>query len=233
MWILTSSIVRGLSTTSETLNSLGLHVSGTILKPYFSSIEKDHPLDSDLETCRRLITFTMDASKLPSQSPAIIPSRTLALIEGNGPDYSHILARLLVLKGLKVIVVHLNFSIAYDKNEKGILQHLDGEVPLNAIIKKGAYDTISSGGVFRYANELIGSKTFATAISTLQNDYDLIIICSNALFNSAEAESLLDIFRVAAVTLKDLPINDLKDMIALAKDPKHHITFIFDESDQL
>lgn len=217
IWILGWSVINGVQTSSANLIASGQYVCGPFSRKYQNTLDKDPLLDKDLNTLRRLIAF-MESSK--------DQKNTLLLLEGKGPDYSPSLAELLAFKGKKILIIDLYFGPSQDANSSGILQYLEEKTTQPAISKFASYDKIETGGISRYANELIGSQRFKDLLSSLTKQYDWILISSSASPMSAEAENLMDIFPLTAVSITDESIQDIKKCIHYADDKKSKIAFI-------
>lgn len=220
IWILGRSVVNGVKASEDNLKAAGQQVSGSLSRSYQDTLDKDPLLDNDLATLRRLIAFIDPKKDVKNLQ------NTLLLLEGKGPDYSAPFAELLALKGLTTIVLELHFEEIQKRELSGILQYLEGKTKEPEIHHLTGYDKIMSGGICRYANELIGSQRFKDLLGSLTKQYDWVIISSSASPKSAEAESLLDLFPLAAVTITEETLNDLKTCIQHANDRNNKVAFI-------
>jgi tyrosine-protein kinase Etk/Wzc len=218
MWILAWSIINGICVSQDNLKTAGQYVCGTISRQYQGSLKNDPLLDSDLAALRRLIAFFESQNKNASN--------TLLLLQGKGPYYAYSLAELLFLKGLKILVIELNCEKLQEGNKEGLLQYLEGKIDDPAIQHLSEYDKISTGGLCRYANELIGSKRFNALLEAKAQKYDWIIVSSNAMPCSAEAESLLDLFPNAVISVVDETLQDLKNCLSHANQANKKIAFM-------
>lgn len=219
IWILARSVTKGIDVSEDNLKAAGQYICGKFSREYQGSLDKNPLLDKDLASLRRLIAF-FDLQKTNQKS------NTLLLLEGKGPNYASSLAELLSLKELNNLVIELNFEGLEDNGKNGMLQYLEGKISEPAINHLSSYDQISSGGLCRYANELMGSQRFHTLLASLTQKYDLIIIASSAMPCSAEAESLLDQFPNAVISVTDETLQDLKYCLSHANKGSNKIAFM-------
>jgi tyrosine-protein kinase Etk/Wzc len=214
-FVLLTSIIGGIKASTDNLSLADLHVSGTLSKSYRET-SSEPLLDKDLDTLRRIIAFLDLANAPSSDSPS--EGHSLLLIKGHGPDYSASLAKLMSKKGLKILLLPLSFNTQEDPQYlPGLLQCLERETEEPKINKAKGYDFISSGGITRFSNELIGSHRFHEILQKLMRQYDWVIAVSHALPHSAEAESLMERFHYAAISISDETIDQLKGCIRIAK----------------
>lgn len=220
IWTLGRSIVDGVQVSEHTLVANGQDFSGLISSHNMSQGDfYKHPLlDPDLSTLRRITTFM--------EAHAISGNHMCLLLEGKGANYSDALAELLARKGLKVLVVELRFDEVSSLVSSGMLPYLEGKVDEPKISSTNGYDKIGSGGICRYANELISSRRFRQLLDTLSRRYDWVLLSSSASSTSAEADTLLDIFPLAIVTLVDETIQDLRPLSQRVRENKNQITYV-------
>lgn len=218
------SLIKGVAASPENLRASGQHVSGCLSNRISSAALSTTPiLDSDLNTLRRLISFMIpaDLSSKPHDN-------SLLVLTSTGPNYTSILADLLSKMGLKILVINLCFDNVEESNNKpGLLSYLEGKISEPIIMNTQFYDLIPAGGITRYANELIKSDRFKSLLEKLKKDYDWILINSNAPIQSAEAESLLELFPNAAISLCDEPLQQIQEAILTEKESCHKRSFIF------
>lgn len=226
IWTLGNSIITGVQASSSSLKAAGQYVCGSLSRNYSGSFDEDPLLDSDLATLRRLIAFVEPSSEDNTYRHL---ANTLLLLEGKGPNYTPSLAELLSRKGRSILVLELRFEEMQEIDTAGILQYLEGKIHEPPIVHLPRYDKISSGGICRYGNELIGSQRFKDLLTLLAKQYEWIIISSSASPKSAEAESLLDLFSFAAVSVTGESMENLRSYIQHAKNPKNKIAFILCE----
>lgn len=196
-YILGKTLNKGLKASAQNLELLGYHVSGELAS---SSNPKKHA--ENFDTLRRLQAYFDHAAKVESPS-ADSETKQLLLIEGKGPDYSADLADLLIKKGCRILTLDLNFTDTKENSLPGLLQYLQGEISTPPIQKGAHGDWIASGGMNRYAFEMMSLPSFEQLIHQLIPHYDWILAVSSALPCSAETESLLSLFPYAALTLKE------------------------------
>ena len=179
--------------------------------------------DDDLSTLRRL------SSQLCSTEPmeAKRTAQSLILMGSDGPHYIGQLARLMAMRGLKVLVIPLTLDKPGTPEElPGMLQVLEKQADMPKIIKGKYYDSIAAGGICRYSNELVESGTFTHLMQKLMKEYDWVIAVSSSKAASAEAEGLLKLFDHAAVSLNGEILDQLIFYMDAAKQGKK-ISFLF------
>lgn len=229
---LAKSVINGVKASPENLRLAGLHVSGTLTVNSKNNLPS-HPLllDSDLDTLRRLISF-MAMPKQPqkkSDTANSLPTNILLILLSKEKNYAIDLAQLMSKTGLKTLVINLCFD-SHDvyTNTPGMLSYLEGSIKEPTIVHEDAYDIIPAGGISRFGNELIASSRFSILIDKFKNNYDWILISSHASVNSAEGESLLQLFPNAAVTITNETLDQVRHCINSHGSERHHlISFIF------
>lgn len=217
---LVQSAGRGVEATSENLNTLHQHVSGYIsLKANSENIENlSH---SDLETLRRLIVY------LAPQDEQSIASNRILLIEGHGPQYAEVFAALMAKRGLKILLLPLSFNEqSLEGASPGLLDVLEGKASYPKILKGLYYDRIASGGYSPFSNELLESGTFKSLLEKFSTEYSWVIGYTDALPVSAAAESLLQLFSKAAVTLDGENLEQLSQYFDANREG-HTVSFLF------
>ncbi len=229
-YVLARSISTGLEASAESLRLAGYHVSGSLSRQANCRSDNDNILDADLDTLRRLIALTAASDNHESISAKQPLKKTLLLLKSRGPNYTHCLASLMSKMGLKVLSIDLSFDNLHPNTTSTILPFLEGQTAQPAIEHGPAYDTIAAGGFCRYAHELIGSRKFQTLLVDLSQQYDRIVISSKAPPPSAEAESLLDIFPNAAISLTGETLPQLHGCLQHARLAGSSISFIMTET---
>lgn len=214
------SSLFGIRVSESNLKANQLHVSGMLTtKAEHSS--KEVLLDQDLDTLRRMIAYMTSTQSLKGQS--------LVLLNGAGIDYSFHLAELMSKRGFKVIVIPINFKSREKPSDAGLIQYLEGHVREPQITNEGTFDCIYEGGASRFTAELMGSPRFKLLLNQLQERYDWVIVVSDVMPASGQAEVLIKIFDHAAVNLMHENISDLKFYMPFKDHPdvKKKITFVF------
>lgn len=222
-YVLARSVSKGVETSTESLRVAGQHVSGALSRNYNSSTEKGPILDSDLETLRRLASYILEPSKTPISKSG--KGNTILLLENDGPNFAENLALLMSKKGLNILVADLCFDDPKKAGEAGLLQYLEGG-PEVKIAHAKSFDTVSSGGICRYANELLGSQKFKDLFHAWQQQYDWVIAYSHVPPESAAAESLLSQFSNVSITLSGESLNQLRSCMRLASHNGIKLSFI-------
>lgn len=217
-WTIAHTVIHGIPVSSHLLKTNGLNVCGPLHpnRIYQGNLQKDPLLDTDLSTLRRLTVFM--------ESNATFASHACLLLEGKGPNYASSLAELLARRGLRTLVLELRFDET--DGSAGVLQYLEGKVQEPFISSIDEYDKISTGGVCRLANELICSHRFKQLISSLTERYDWVLVNSSVTVKSAEADALLDLFPLAAITVQDGTIQDLQRVLLRVREEKNVVTFL-------
>ena len=220
-FFIVKSALHGVRASVDNLKANHLHVSGLISPK--AGTKNGELLDKDLDTLRRLIAyFTAGSPKNGGQS--------LLLLNGAGVDYSAHLAELLSKKGLNVLFLPIMFKDMVKGHGQGLIQFLEGTIPVPVVEHIGKYDCIYEGGVSRYAVELIGSNKFKELLTALKAEYDWIVVVSDVMPASGQADALVDIFDHTAVNLTHENISDLKSYMQYKIDSNHEtkkISFLF------
>ncbi|MBS0624507.1 MAG: hypothetical protein JSS32_00480 [Verrucomicrobia bacterium] len=191
------AVLRGFPMNGEKLRALKWPFSGE-LSPFCDGPSIGSIGGSDLEAIRRLILFADAAPK----------AQVLALIGGQGPDFSYALAEVSEKMGRKVCLVRCDFEGKFQESEQpGLLQALEGK---SLKIREGkGYDWIPTGGYSRFGSELIQSPKFKEIVESLREKYDLILLCFRSPLHFAESSAALGICDKAAVTVKEEQIESL------------------------
>jgi tyrosine-protein kinase Etk/Wzc len=217
-FVLAKSLRKGLQVSSDTLRSMGVHVSG-----FISSSGNSPRADGDLETLRRLSSYFEEGRA----KGAINGSRNaVLLLEGGGPEYSLDLAHLFSKAGKKVLVIDLDFDRSPGENSLGLLPYLEGQISTLPITSTVYGGYIPSGGTNRFAPELLGSDSFKKLLENLRPQYDWIIAVSRALPCTADAEALASLFSFTAITAHDENAESFSFYAGLAEDPEKRISFV-------
>lgn len=194
LWAVGASVMHGVYASLGNMRALHHHISGT-LSPQCSS-KVAELVDSDLETLRRVASFTHEG--------------VLLLLESDGPNYAPALAELLHKSGKKVVIV----DISFDKpSAPGMLQYLEDSIDSLPISHSHGYDEVYAGGMCRYANELLTNARLQDAVKYLTDHYDWVLFVSRCSLASAEAQTLVDLFPRAVITLGSVTLKDLTPLL--------------------
>lgn len=226
VWMVVRSLTHGIPVSSENLKMSNYHVAGPLSNQVDSESTKPL-LDNDLETLRHVANFLELSSAQTSleKTDGLMHQRAL-LLTGQGPDYAKELAKLLSKKGLRSLVLSLNFDSQGPSNElPGLLQYLENQAAQPTIVHCPGFDRIAPGGISRYSSELLGKQSFLDLLTSLQNRYDWVLAVSNVSLNSAEAESILQHFPYASMTITRESWTDIAPCLSLKK----KLTFIVQE----
>lgn len=201
-FMIVKAMINGLPVTADNLKLAGQHVCGALSALFVSSQAK--PLhDEDLKTLRHAAAFLEEASKNLRQENMPPKGCVGVLLRNSCSKYSEDLATLLSKKGFKVLLVSTCFE-AQDNSEKpGLLQYLEELAPMPVVAQGTDFDSIGAGGISRYGNELMGSQLFKNLIDKMIYKYDWILVDSSVAANSAEAETLLNLFDYAVVSINE------------------------------
>ena len=215
--ILCKNLLKGLPVSFENLKLSGFPVSGAFSRDCNTSLNEVQA--NDLETLRVLTEFLTDHVK---QEGALIA----ACVGGKYPDYSSPLAELLAMRGFKVLAVHCVFdAVVHPESVPGLWQYLKGETEQLPIRRHLAYDFIPSGSATRHGPEFISSPRFARFLSSVKQQYDIVLIYSSADADKSEGTSLLKVSDVAVVTVQQ----ELKDgLLSFCEwSEKKPVTFVY------
>lgn len=220
------SALFGIRASEANLKANHLHVSGVLTKKACSSF-KETLLDQDLDALRRMVAY------LTSNQDSYFMGQSLLLLNGAGVDYSQYLAELLAKRGLNVMLLPISFKSGEKGLHAGLIQYLEGTVNEPKIYHEGSYDCIYEGGVSRFVPELIGSPRFKNLLDQLQVKYNWVILSSDVMPASGQADALLKIFDHAVVNLTHENISDLKTYMPFKNNPeaKKKVSFVFTESE--
>ncbi len=218
-WFIIRSVSQGIEASSDNLKLAGQHISGPLSRCCNISENQQMILDSDLNTLRHLISFMTRSSDLKADN-------TLLLLENHGPQYADMLANLLSKKGIGTLIIDISLDRSQQNEGTGLFQYLQKETTELNIIHLITHDYISSGGISRYANELLDSHQFRELLSILSKKYDLVIACSNATLESAEAVNLLNLFPNVAISVSGESLQTLHPYILHNSQPGKKCTFI-------
>jgi uncharacterized protein involved in exopolysaccharide biosynthesis len=213
-WALAKSIGKGVGASEENLKIAGQHVAGLLSKRTpCSETSSTALLDSDLETLRRIVSFITSSHDSAGRDEK--QDNSVVLLSNDGPNYADCLAEIMSKMGYKILVMDLCFTIKHGASQKrGLLQFFEQNKEPE-IEHKQYCDLVHAGGVSRFSNEMLASEKFKNYLSGLQMKYDWVIAVSNAQIFSAEADTLLNIFAKAMISIQDESLIDLREKIIL------------------
>lgn len=214
------STLFGIRASDSNLRANQLHVSGKLTEQVAPG-HRDVILDQDLDTLRRMIAYLTSGHHGKGQS--------LLLLNGAGYDYSRHLAELLAKSGWKVLLLPISFKSGEKGKDSGLIQYLEETTDQPSIHHEGSYDCIYEGGVSRFAAELIGSPRFKSLMQQMLSKYDWVILSSDVMPTSGQAEALFKTFDHAVVNLTHESISDLKAYMPFKNHPdaQKRVTFVF------
>jgi len=227
-WVLIQTFSKGLHTSKENLILSGYHVAGTLSRRD-SLVTLNALSNKALDTVRRLLALFTPTKSQDFISSNSALTKTILLLQNNGPNYTTIMAELLSKKGLKVLTIDLCFEENSDPKILGLLQFLNKQTQEPAIIHEKSFDKIISGGICRHAAESMSSKMFQEMLDKFANEYDYLLLTCRMPLNSAEAESFLEIYTNIVVTVSNESKDQLKPYLNFANKDGHKTSFIIAE----
>lgn len=219
-FFIVKSAFYGIKASEANLKANHLHVSGNLTSKVANVDET--LLDCDLDTLRRMIAYLVSGHNAAQ-------GQSLLLLNGAGIDYSLHLTELLAKRGYKVLLMPITFKSGEKNLNNGLIQYLDGKLAEPAITHEGSYDCIYEGGVSRFAAELMGSPRFKNLLKQHLSKYDWVIVSSDVMPSSGQADALMKSFDHAVVNLTHENIYDLKTYMPFKEDveSKKKVTFVF------
>jgi hypothetical protein len=219
-WSMLRSITNGMPVTIDNLKLSRLNVAGSLSKTYLRNSSKPL-LDDDLATLRHTTSFLQQSSQHATGNITL-------LLNSGQQDYSMDLATLLSKKGLKVLRISLSFDHSSESNEHpGLLQYLEGNAAWPQIHSLQGQHYIASGGVCRFANELLGTAAFKSLLHKLNNEYDWILLVSPCQPNAPEAQTLLEYAQTGIITITNQTWPEIQGLINTGKP----LSFVFIEGE--
>ena len=213
--LLIRAILKGFPTFSHKLIALRYPFAGKI-----SSICDGPEVESlsgpDLETLRRISLFL-------EEPPT---GKTVGLIGGRGPDYSHALAQNLARAGRHVVLIRCDFNAKFQESDRpGLLQWLQGTMTEIPVRRGVGLDFIPAGGFSPFSMEALQSNRFKTLLEQCKAAYDFVLIWLPSPLDLAEAKALLSLSEKAIVTVSGEPTEQLTPFAHWAYD-EHRLTFL-------
>ncbi|MGK5594406.1 MAG: hypothetical protein ACSNEK_03495 [Parachlamydiaceae bacterium] len=197
-FLIARSLITGIPASEDNIKLAQMHCSGTISKTFVSN---QHLKDCDLNTIRRSLGFL---------EQSLANSRKVLFILGHGTDPSLDFCNLLAKKGRSIIHLDLTFDKVSPESKNGLLQYIEEGV-LPDILEVGGIHTLSSGGVSRYASELLKRKEFKALLETYQQEYDWTIAVSRSTILDADALNLSSLFDAVVIVIANETIEELKE----------------------
>ncbi len=179
-FVLVRQTVRGVIATRENLEAFDQTVLG-----HFDETALDPASDHNLNLLRQLSTQLDRCGKI------------LLAVPGEGPNYVRALAKLMVRKRQKVLILNSLSS------EPGLLQFLQGSLDTLPIHPSEGIATVFSGGASRYWPELLESTAFKCLLRDLLSQYDRILLVCHEAPTSADVTALMPLVDLVALTLAE------------------------------
>lgn len=198
---------QGFPPSEKTLSYLGQKFLGNLSSSTEESGLEFLP-DNDLETLRKIAFFLEEAS------PSVV-----SLLHPYGANYSFPLAKLLVQRGYKTLVVNCDFHTPYlKKEEKGLLSYLQEKRKDLPLQKQEGFDYLSSGGCTRFSVEILASPSFQKFLYDRKSQYNLILLYSRSSLLDIESQMFLRFSDKVLVTLEEENIETLQPFIQWSYD---------------
>ena len=213
--LLIRAILKGFPTFSRKLIAMRYPFAGKI-SAFCDGPEVESLTGPDLETLRRLILFL-------EETPT---KKTVGLIGGVGPDYSHSLAQNLFRMGRQTVVIRCDFNAKFqDSDRPGLLQWLEGPMTDIPVRRGNGFDFIPAGGFSPFSMEALQSSHFKTLLERCKAAYDFVFIWLPSPLDLAEVNALLSLSEKAIVTVAGEQTEQLTPFVDWAYD-KNRLTFL-------
>lgn len=188
---LVRTILKGFPTSAEKLRAMRFPFAG-VISPFCDGPETETIKGPDLEVLRQLALFLEEKPH----------GKTIALIEGRGPDYSYSFAENLARMSYKSVILRCDFTAKF-RNEDlpGLLQIWKGEIAELPIRKGNGFDYITAGGFSPFGAEVIQSRAFSELLELLKNNYDWVFLLIRSPLADAESKTALRLCDKAIVTI--------------------------------
>jgi hypothetical protein len=194
---LCAQLIKGFPVSHANLRYSGLSSYGVLSPRSGNALSQLE--DADLTTLRGIAHFTCS---LP-------PKSCIALLDGNNPDYSPSLAELLSFSGKKVLLIHYLFDQNDQEISPGLFSYLQGREKEIPIQHHARYDELPSGGSWRHAADMLAHPAFSRLIFELKQQYDILLIESNAPVDCNEAHAFTQIADALVIAVRDESQDDL------------------------
>lgn len=193
------NLLKGFPLSPDKLQAVGYPYSGVLQ-------------EGGLETLRRLSFF-------------IASSKIVALIGGQGPNYSTEFARNIARSGRSVLLIDCAFD--QENSPPGLLEWLEQDLTEIPIQKEESFHTISSGGRSSFGVELLRSDRFNELLSKVKSRYDIVLLWQKSSLNEVDALSSLSLVDKAVVTVSNEPTEWLTPFIKWAYHEENcRLTFV-------
>ncbi len=185
------TILKGFPTSAEKLRAMRFPFAGEI-SSFCDGPATETIKGPDLEVLRQLALFLEEKPH----------GKTIALIEGRGPDYSYSFAENLARMSYQSIVLRCDFTAKF-RNEDlpGLLQIWKGEIAELPIRKGNGFDYITAGGFSSFGAEVIQSRAFSELLELLKKNYDWVFLLIRSPLADAESKTALRLCDKAIVTI--------------------------------
>ncbi len=202
---LCNSLIKGFPVSHSNLKFSGLFSCGVLSPSCGSTLQRLE--DTDLSTLRGIVHFICSLEQ----------KSCIALLQGENPDFSSHLAELLCFAGKKILLVHYSIegiaTPSFDQKDSeaipGLFAYLQGKLQELPIRRGYCYDELPAGESWRHAADMLAHPRFANTISQLKEEYDYLLLQSNASPHTREAYAFMRIADAVIVSARDESQEDL------------------------
>jgi hypothetical protein len=166
------SLFKGFPVSEENLKISGFPTCGSLSSHCSVNLGQLPP--NDLETLRRIATFL---ATQPKKHEALMAS----CIGGRHPNYTHSLAEILALRGIRVLAVNCAFDqVVHPDDMPGLWQYLQDPLLDLPLRRNLMFDFLPCGGSTRQSAETISSTKFSSFLNNVKHKYDVVLLYSSA-----------------------------------------------------
>lgn len=195
-FLICMGILRGFRATAHNLRLAGCDVGGCLT-------ECRKPKGKiDATTLRKILSHFQDNSA---------GSHTILVNTGGHRNYLNDLAKILEMKGDRVLVI--DTPIAGRKElarNDGLYAYLRERCEQPTIEKRSGWDSIPFGGESEYLSDLLSSRRFTELLSDLEKDYDWILVGHHGELAGIDSECIVPGFDRVLVTVGQEKYQDLQ-----------------------
>ncbi len=213
-YLLARHVVRGFPLSFEMLQALQVPLAGKvsdICDGPFVKIQES----ADLESLRKMAL-------------GVAKAKVVALIGGQGPDYSYALAEMLGQMSCKSILLRCDFLSKYQADPSpGLIQLWKLEIQEVPIRRERGVDLIASGGFSSFGMEVVHSAPFLQLLERLKKEYAVVLMFSRAPLTAAESFAALQVSDYAIVTVQNERTEELTQFVRWGYDEgRWRVTFV-------
>lgn len=209
LFTIATSLIRKIPLSPLNLELNGFHPVGLLS---YKRKDKKLPLfDQNLDTLRKAIALI--------ERPA---PYSVVLFPAAGLDFTDLLKELLLKQQKKV----LTLSLTTDNGELGLKHYLEKSLEITPLIHD---DTLFSGGLDRFSNELLSHPKFKALLKLLLKEYDVVLATTSAPLTSQEAFTLLSTFDSSLIGLTEETFQELRPLLSQIQTSSKAIGFLINE----